>query len=171
MPQYRFEIVGRAFGRFTWRLVELRGSRRRVLARDDQDYSTLPKVEEAIAAFRVIVGGAQVVNTTLPGATPFPLPPTRFEFVDGVVPLVVEESPEEDDELSQGPPESAHKEPARQEPARQEPARQAAEPKEPERKEQPAEPARRSRKRAAPRASTTTRERTTRSSGRRRKGT
>jgi hypothetical protein len=166
MPQYRFEIVGRAFGRFTWRLVELRGSRRRVLARDDQDYSTLPKVEEAIAAFRVIVGGAQVVNTTLPGATPFPLPPTRFEFVDGVVPLVVEESPEEDDELSQGPPESAHKEPARQEPARQ-----AAEPKEPERKEQPAEPARRSRKRAAPRASTTTRERTTRSSGRRRKGT
>jgi hypothetical protein len=161
MPQYRFEIVGRAFERFTWRLVELRGSRRRVLARDDQDYNTLPKVEEAIAAFRVIAGGAQVVNTTLPGATPFPLPPTRFEFVDGVVPLVVEESPEEDDELSQGPPESAHKEPARQ----------AAEPKEPERKEQPAEPARRSRQRAAPRASTTTRERTTRSSGRRRKGT
>jgi hypothetical protein len=162
MPQYRFEIVGRAFERFTWRLVELRGSRRRVLARDDQDYSTLLKVEEAIAAFRVIVGNAEVVNTTLPGATPFPLPPTRFEFVDGVVPLVVEESPEEDDELSQGPPE----------PARKEPARQAAEPKEPERKEQPAEPARRSRQRAAARASTTTRERATRGSGgRRRKGT
>src|SRR5215207_3706353 len=156
MPQYRFEIVGRAFERFTWRLIELRGSRRRVLARDDQDYSTLLKVEEAIAAFRVIVGDAEVVNTTLPGATPFPLPPTRFEFVDGVVPLVVEESPEEDDEVSQGPLESAHKEPARKEPARQ-----AAEQKEPERKEQPAEPARRSRQRAAARASTTTRDRTT----------
>ena len=58
MLQYRFEIVGRAFERFTWRLVELRGSRHRVLARDDQDYSTLPKVEEAIAAFRVIVRDA-----------------------------------------------------------------------------------------------------------------
>jgi hypothetical protein len=167
MPQYRFEIVGRAFERFTWRLVELRGTRRRVLARDDQDYSTLVKVEEAIAAFRVIVGDAEVVNTTLPGATPFPLPPTSFEFVDGVVPLVVEESPEEDDELSEGPLESAHKEPERQEPARQ-----AAEPQEPERKEKPAEQARQSRQRAAARASTTTRERATRSSGgRRRKGT
>jgi hypothetical protein len=167
MPQYRFEIVGRAFERFTWRLVELRGTRRRVLARDDQDYSTLVKVEEAIAAFRVIVGDAEVVNTTLPGATPFPLPPTSFEFVDGVVPLVVEESPEEDDELSEGPLESAHKEPERQEPVLQ-----AAEPQEPERKEQPAEPARQSRQRAAARASTTTRERATRSSGgRRRKGT
>jgi hypothetical protein len=160
--QYRFEIVGRAFERFTWRLVELRGTRRRVLARDDQDYSTLVKVEEAIAAFRVIVRDAEVVNTTLPGATPFPLPPTSFEFVDGVVPLVVEESPEEDDELPKGPLESARKEPERQ----------AAEPKEPEPKEQPAEPARQSRQRAAARASTTTRERATRSSGgRRRKGT
>ena len=167
MPEYRFEIVGRAFERFTWRLVELRGSRHRVLARDDQDYSTLPKVEEAIAAFRVIVRDAQVYNTTLPGATPFPLPPTSFEFVDGVVPLVVEESPEEDDELSQSPLGSAHKESARKEPERQ-----AAEPKEPERKEQPAEPARRSGQRAAARASTTTRERATRGGGgRRRKGT
>ena len=170
MLQYRFEIVGRAFERFTWRLVELRGSRHRVLARDDQDYSTLPKVEEAIAAFRVIVRDA-VVNTTLPGATPFPLPPTSFEFVDGVVPLVVEESPEEDDELSEGPLESAQ-ESAHKESARKEPERQAAEPKEPERKEQPAEPARRSGQRAAARASTTTRERATRGGGgRRRKGT
>jgi hypothetical protein len=159
MPQYRFEIVGRAFERFTWRLIELRGTRRRVLARSDQDYSTLVKVEEAIAQFQEIVRDAEPVNTTVPGATPFPLPPTSFEFVDGVVPLVVEESPEED-ELSEGA----------LEPVRQEPARQAAEPQEPERKEQPAEPARQSGQRAAARASTT-RERATRSSGRRGKGT
>ena len=152
MPQYRFEIVGRAFERFTWRLVELRGTRRRVLARDDQDYSTLVKVEEAIAAFRVIVGDAEVVNTTLPGATPFPLPPTRFEFVPGVVPLVVEEFPNEDDGFSEDP-----LEPARQEPAQQEPARQ----------EQSSEPAGRS-KQGVP---ASTRESATRSSGRRRKGT
>jgi hypothetical protein len=163
MPEYRFEIVSRAFGRrFTWRLVERRGKRQRVLARDDQDYSTKAKVYQAIEDFQGLVAGAQPVDTTLPGATPIPLPPTSFEFVDGVVPLVVEESPEEDDELSQSPPEPAHKEPERQ----------AAEPEEPERKEQPAEPARQSRQRAAARASTTTRERAPRGGGgRRRKGT
>jgi hypothetical protein len=160
MPKYRFEIVGRAFERFTWRLVELRGTRPRVLARSDQDYSTLEKVGAAIAEFRDIVKDAGVINTTLPGSTPFPLPPTSFVFVDGVVPLVVEESPEEDEELSDGPPE-----PTRQQPERQEPERQEVE------KEQPAEPARRSRQRSAARASTTTRERATRSSGGRRKGT
>src|SRR5687768_1137605 len=107
MRQYRFEIVGRAFGRFTWRLVELRGRRRRMLARSDQDYSSLEKAGAAIAEFREIVKIAFVVDTTLPGETPFELPPTRFEFVEGVVPLVVEESPDEDDELSEGPPEPA----------------------------------------------------------------
>jgi hypothetical protein len=163
MPEYRFEIVGRAFGRFAWRFVERRGKRHRVLARDDHDYSTLAKVEAAIARFRAIVEDPDtpVANTTLPGATPFPLPPTSFEFVDGVVPLVVDESPEEDDELSQSPVEPAHKEPERQ----------AVEPKEPERKEQPAEPARQSRQRATARTSTTTRERAPRGGGgRRRKG-
>lgn len=162
MPEYRFEIVGRAFGRFTWRLVERRGSRRRVLARDDGDYSTLAKVEAAIDDFKTHVADAEPVNTTLPDAPPFPLPPTSFEFVDGVVPLVVEESPEEDDEPSESPLEPAHKEPERP----------AAEPKEPERLQQPAEPARQSRQRGAARASTTTRERAPRGGGgRRRKGT
>jgi len=151
MRQYRFEIVGRAFGRFTWRLVELRGRRRRVLARSDRDYSSLEKVRAAIAEFREIVRIAGVVDTTLPGETPFELPPTRFEFVEGVVPLVVEESPDEDDELSEGLPE-----PERQEPERQKP---------------PAEPARRSRQRVGAGASTATQERATRSTGRRRKGT
>jgi hypothetical protein len=157
MPQYRFEIVGRPIERFTWRLVELRGTRRRVLARDEQDYSTLEKVEAAIAGFRLIVRDAGKVNTTLPDATPFPLPPTRFEFVDGVTPLPVEESPEED-ELTTDLAESARKEP--------EPREQPASPTE------PAEPARRSGQRGAARASTATRERATRGGGgRRRKGT
>ena len=150
MPQYRFEIVGRAFGRFTWRLVELRARRRRVLARSDQDYSSLEKVGAAITEFQAIVDDAPVVTTTEPGGVPFPLPPSRFELVPGVVPLVVDEFPDQDDELSEGPPEPAP---------------------EAERQEQPAEPAGRSRKRAAAKASTTTRERTTRGGGRRRKGT
>lgn len=161
MRQYRFEIVGRAFGRFTWRLVELRGRRRRVLARSDRDYSSLEKVRAAIAEFREIVRIAGVVDTTLPGETPFELPPTRFEFVEGVVPLVVEESPDEDDERSEGLPE-----PARQKQKRQEPEQQ-----EPERQKPPAEPARRSRQRVGAGASTATQERATRSTGRRRKGT
>jgi hypothetical protein len=152
MPQYRFEIVGRAFDRFTWRLVELGVRRRRILARSDQDYSSLEKVGAAIADFRAIVAGAGVVNTTAPSEGPFPLPPTRFEFVPGVVPLVVEEFPNEDDGFSEDP-----LEPARQEPAQQEPARQ----------EQSSEPAGRS-KQGVP---ASTRESATRSSGRRRKGT
>jgi len=110
MPQHRFEIVGRAFDRFTWRLVEPRGSRRLVLARTDQDYSTLQKVEEAIAEFQVIVKDAKVVNTTLPGETPVQRLPTRFKFED-VAPLVVEKSPDEDDELAEGPPAPTRKEP------------------------------------------------------------
>jgi hypothetical protein len=156
MRQYRFEIVGRAFGRFTWRLVELRGRRRRVLARSDRDYSSLEKVRAAIAEFREIVRTAGVVDTTLPGETPFELPPTRFEFVEGVVPLVVEESPDEDDERSEGLPEPARQKQKRQEPEQQKP---------------PAEPARRSRQRVGAGASTATQERATRSTGRRRKGT
>jgi hypothetical protein len=156
MRQYRFEIVGRAFGRFTWRLVELRGRRRRVLARSDRDYSSLEKVRAAIAEFREIVRIAGVVDTTLPGETPFELPPTRFEFVEGVVPLVVEESPDEDDEFSEGLPEPARQKQKRQEPERQKP---------------PAEPARLSRERVGAGASTATQERATRSTGRRRKGT
>ena len=135
MRQYRFEIVGRAFGRFTWRLVELRGRRRRVLARSDRDYSSLEKVRAAIAEFREIVRIAGVVDTTLPGETPFELPPTRFAFVEGVVPLVVEESPDEDDEHSEGLPEPERQKPEqkgeRQEPEqkgeRQEPERQKPE--------------------------------------------
>jgi hypothetical protein len=125
MPQYRFEIVGRLFDRFTWRLVELRGSRRRLLARSDQDYSSLEKVKNAIAKFREIASIAVVVNTTLPGEGPFELPPTRFEIVPGVVPLVVDESPDEDDdEFYVGVPETAQQEPARQEAARQDAAGQ-----------------------------------------------
>jgi hypothetical protein len=166
MRQYRFEIVGRPFERFTWRLVELRGRRRRVLARSDQDYSSLEKVQAAIVEFKDIVATTdQVVDTTAPGEEPFPLPPTRFEFVPGVVPLVVEEFPdEEDDEFSEGPPEFARQKPERPEPERPEPARQA----QPEPPEQPAEPARRSRQRVGAGAAATQKRR---GGGRRRKET
>jgi hypothetical protein len=193
MPQHRFEIVGRAFDRFTWRLVEPRGSRRLVLARTDQDYSTLQKVEEAIAEFQVIVKDAKVVNTTLPGETPVQRLPTRFKFVEDVAPLVVEKSPDEDDELAEGPPAPTRKEPdqpaaaqaaqaaADQAAAAQAAADQAAQAAQAAADQaaadqaaaaaQPARSTRRSRQRVGTKASATTRERTAPSSGSRRKKT
>jgi hypothetical protein len=193
MPQHRFEIVGRALDRFTWRLVEPRGSRRLVLARTDQDYSTLQKVEEAIAEFQVIVKDAKVVNTTLPGETSVHRLPTSFKFVKGVASLVVEKSPDEDDELAESPaaaqaaqaakpaadqpaaaqaakpaadqPAAAQAAQAAKPAADQPAAAQAAKPA----ADQPAQSTRRSRPRGGTKASDTTRERTAPSSGSRRK--
>jgi len=93
MNRYRFEIVRRAAGRFGWIFVRIDDRGRRVLAASERSYRSRKRVLRAIAALH----GAPVVDATK-GYLPFPLPATSFAFVPDVVPLVVDESPVEDDE-------------------------------------------------------------------------
>lgn len=93
MKPYRFEIVRRAFGGFGWILVRIEDRGRRVLARSERSYRSRERVRQEIAAFE----GAPVVDTT-DEYQPFPLPDSSFRFVPGVVPLVVDELPVEDDD-------------------------------------------------------------------------
>lgn len=86
--RYRFEIVRRAFGRFGWVVVERDRRGRHVVARSERSYRSKKRAKRAIAA----LGGAQVVDTTRGRSTPR-LPATSFRVLDGVVPLIVEESP------------------------------------------------------------------------------
>jgi len=90
--QYRFEILRRGADRFSWLFVVLKGRRRRVLARSTRDY---PSAEKALQAIDRLRSATNVVDTT---DDPFPLPATFFQIVPGVVPLIVEKFPVEDDE-------------------------------------------------------------------------
>jgi hypothetical protein len=95
MRRYRrFEIVRRAFGRFGWDFVVVDDGRRRVLARSQRSYGSKKRVRKAIAALKE----ARIVDATgTNGYEPIPLPATSFQFVPGVLPLIVEESPVEYD--------------------------------------------------------------------------
>lgn len=93
MKQYRFEIVRRAFGRFGWIFVRIDDLGRRVIARSERSYRSRKRVRRAIAALE----DAPIVDATK-DYLPFPLPATSFRFVPGVVPLIVDESPVEDND-------------------------------------------------------------------------
>jgi hypothetical protein len=88
---YRFEIVRRATGRYSWRLVGVKDGRRRVLARAHRDWRSLTKVEDVVAALQA----APVDDVSGTIEDRFPLPATSFGFVSGVLPLIVEEPPSE----------------------------------------------------------------------------
>jgi hypothetical protein len=92
MKHYRFEIVHRAFGRFGWIFVRINDRGRRVLARSERSYRSRKRVRRAIGALR---GADDIVDAT-EGYLPVPLPATSFEFVPGVLPLIVDESPVEE---------------------------------------------------------------------------
>ena len=86
MRTFFFEITRSGFGRYAWVFVEIRDHRRRVLARSARDYKSRKRVRAAIERLRAAVPGARVVDGT--GAR-FRLPPTRFHYVPGVLPLPV----------------------------------------------------------------------------------
>jgi hypothetical protein len=80
---YFFEIVERAFGRFSWILVVYRKGRRRVIARANRDYRTSRKAAKAARRLKQIVGSAKIV---------FAFPPTpdfTFEVLRDVLALPV----------------------------------------------------------------------------------
>jgi hypothetical protein len=93
MKLYRFEIVRRGFGRFGWIFVRIDDRGRRVLAWSERSYRSKKRVYEALAALK----DADIVDATKE-YLPFPLPETSFEFVSGVVPLIVDEWPVEEHE-------------------------------------------------------------------------
>jgi hypothetical protein len=90
MKQHRFEIVQRGNDRYSWRFVVEGRRRRRVLARGARTYRSPEKVTRAINKLK----SATIADQT---DKPFPLPETSFRIVSGVVPLMVEEHPVEDD--------------------------------------------------------------------------
>jgi hypothetical protein len=93
MKPFRFfEIVRRGNDRFYWRLVSVKGRRRRrrVLARSARDYRSPEKATQAIETLQSV---EVIVDTT---EDPFTLPTTHFRIVRGVVPLMVDEFPVED---------------------------------------------------------------------------
>jgi uncharacterized protein YegP (UPF0339 family) len=92
MKVYRFEIVRRAFGRFGWVFVRINDGGRRVLARSERSYRSRKRVRRAIATLK----GADDIDDATEDYLPSPLPATSFEFVPGVLPLIVDESPVEE---------------------------------------------------------------------------
>ena len=92
MTKHRFEIVRQTHDRYSWLFVEVEDGQRLVLARADRDYGSPKKVRRAIQKLQRAVPDADVAELVR-----FALPATSFQFVPGVVPLVVEESPVERD--------------------------------------------------------------------------
>jgi hypothetical protein len=92
MTKHRFEIVRQTHDRYSWLFVEVEDGQRLVLARADRDYGSPKKVRRAIQKLQGAVPDADVAELVR-----FALPATSFQFVPGVVPLVVEESPVERD--------------------------------------------------------------------------
>jgi hypothetical protein len=90
MNPYRFEIV-RWGGRFGWIFVRIDDRGRRVLAVSERSYRRKKRVKDAIAALRE----AGIVDMTKKRRG-YQLPDTSFEYVSGVVPLIVDESPGEE---------------------------------------------------------------------------
>src|SRR4051812_25142888 len=80
---YFFEIVERAFDRFSWILVVYRKGRRRVIARASRDYRTPRKAARAARRLKRIVGDAPIVFAVAPA------PDFTFEVLRDVLPLPV----------------------------------------------------------------------------------
>jgi hypothetical protein len=100
VTRHWFEIVRRGFDRYAWLFVEVQGDRRRVLARSTRDWGSRKKVRKAIRDLKRDVPGARIIDTTRPGDRDrFRLPATAFQFVPRVMPLVVRESPLDDDSV------------------------------------------------------------------------
>ena len=99
--QFRFEIIRRGDDRYYWLFVVLerrrRRRRRRVLARSTRDYRSVQKTIDAIAKLQ---SATNVFDTTDDAIR---LPVTFFQRVPGVVPLMIEEFPVEDDEIEATP--------------------------------------------------------------------
>lgn len=89
MNEFWFEIVRRSRNRYEWVFVAVRDGRPRVLARAGRDYRSRKKVRRAIERLRCAFPQAEIRRRE-----PYPLPYTRFEVVPGVLPLMVEASPE-----------------------------------------------------------------------------
>jgi hypothetical protein len=88
VTSYSFEIVGRPDDRYSWKFVEDRGDRRRVLARADRDYRHKERAEKAIGVIKKKAWDAQVFDATDP-TDDFDLPVRGFEIAPYVVPLVI----------------------------------------------------------------------------------
>jgi hypothetical protein len=85
-----FEIVRRTYDRYGWIFVEIRGGRRRVLARSERTYKSKGRVRAAITSLKDVIGDAEVVDATRSGGF-VDLPATSFEFTPEALPLVVGE--------------------------------------------------------------------------------
>jgi uncharacterized protein YegP (UPF0339 family) len=87
VTSYSFEIVRRPNDRLSWRFVEFRDDRRRVLAHADRDYRDKERAEKAICVIKKEASEADVFDAT--GATDdFDLPMRSFE----ITPYAVSES-------------------------------------------------------------------------------
>jgi uncharacterized protein YegP (UPF0339 family) len=88
VTSYSFEIVRRPNDRLSWRFVEFRDDRRRVLAHADRDYRDKERAEKAICVIKKEASEADVFDAT--GATDdFDLPMRSFEITPYVVPLLI----------------------------------------------------------------------------------
>jgi uncharacterized protein YegP (UPF0339 family) len=85
---HHFEIVRRAYGSFSWLLVNPKG---RVVARSESDWRSKKRVGEAIDRLRETVDEAEVVDAT---NDPSSLPTTSFALAPDVLPLLVGEPAE-----------------------------------------------------------------------------
>jgi hypothetical protein len=80
---YFFEIVERAFDRYSWILVVYQSGRRRVIARANRDFRSARKAAKAAEGLKAIVKGAQIVRA-------FPTAPDHsFQILRDVLPLPV----------------------------------------------------------------------------------
>jgi hypothetical protein len=83
MNTYFFEIVKRAFDRYTWVLVVYCRGRRRVIARSNRDYRSPGKARRAVERLQGAMGKAEIVdNFSSTGDY-------TFEILEDVLPLPV----------------------------------------------------------------------------------
>jgi hypothetical protein len=89
MVQYWFEIFRQSFDRWSWRFVENRDGKRRVLARSSRDFRSRRRARRSIRRLRRNILGAPIIVV---GQGGFPLPASTFTIVPGVQPLPVQRS-------------------------------------------------------------------------------
>jgi hypothetical protein len=92
MKKYWFQIVRRAYKRYSWLFVEVRDGQQRVLACSARDYRSRKRARRAVTVLQRVVPDADVIE--LRGSKdPFAVPSSSFQLVSDVVPLVVGQSP------------------------------------------------------------------------------
>jgi hypothetical protein len=106
--RFWFEIVRRAFGRFSWEFVAVGGGTRRVHARAGRDFGSKKQARKAVRTIQAAVAGPEMVTATLKAfqevivgaeiidATgdedSFDFAASNFEIAPDAVPLVVAQS-------------------------------------------------------------------------------